>query len=72
MNYILHKIKSNERWDSIAYKYYSNAYLISPLIDANPHIAIGAILPENKIIKVPIKDYSSTVQDKSLLPPWKR
>lgn len=69
--YIFHTIGHNERFDNIAYKYYSNCYNIAPIIEANPHIPICAILPEGQVLKIPINDDNNQI-DKSLLPVWKQ
>ncbi|MCD7780407.1 MAG: tail protein X [Candidatus Gastranaerophilales bacterium] len=68
--YIFHKAGNNERWDSIAYKYYGNCYNIQPIIEANPHVPISAIITEGTELKIPIEETTST--NTSLLPVWKQ
>lgn len=70
MYFIFHTVGHNERWDMIAYKYYSNCYNIQPIIEANPHVALGAILKEGAVLKIPIEENSKN--NNSFLPVWKR
>lgn len=67
--YIFHKTGADERWDTIAYKYYKNSYNIQPIIEANPHVSINATLKEGLTLKIPIEEKTN---NKSLLPVWRQ
>ena len=70
--YIIHITKTQERWDSIAYKYYGNCYKIAPLIMSNPHLAIGYYIPAGSEVIVPVRDNKLQTNEKNEeLPPWK-
>ncbi len=69
-NYIFHTAGNNERWDTLAYKYYGNCYKMQPIIEANPHVSISAKIEEGIELKIPIEE--STETETSLLPVWKR
>lgn len=68
--YIFHTASNNERWDTLAYKYYRNSYKIQPIIEANPHIKADTVIPQGTVLKIPIEKHKKT--DKSVLPVWKR
>lgn len=57
------------RWDEIAYKYYGNCFNALPIIQANPSIAIGAFIPKDTLVLVPVLDETTVADDD--LPPWK-
>ena len=61
--------KDNDRWDSIAHKFYKNATNYEPIIKANPNVPITPILESGIKLKIPILDESNTI--KFELPPWK-
>lgn len=65
--YLTHTAKAGERWDSIAYEYYGDALNIHPLINANPHIAIGESLEAGQTVLIPVLKDKPKNQD---LPPW--
>ena len=67
--YIFHTTGNNERWDTIAYKYYKNSYKIQQIIEANPHVAISTTIKEGTILKIPIEENITGKND--LLPIWK-
>lgn len=70
MKYILYKTGVGERWDTIAYKFFSNSYQIKLIIEANPHIKISSELPAEIEIKIPILEKNNS--DKSQLPIWRQ
>lgn len=72
MKYLFHIAAFNERWDTIAYKYYGNCYKIAPIIMANPHVPISPVIPEGINIAVPIDEESGSEELLSKLPIWKR
>jgi hypothetical protein len=76
-SYIEHRIEvPNERWDTIAYKYYGDANRTAPLIHFNRALfetgpsAIPCILDIGLVIKVPVLAPDPVASH--LLPPWKR
>lgn len=74
--YLEHITTINERWDTIAYRYYGEANRTSVLIKANRDLflptlaAVPTILPYGLTIRVPLIDAASV--DPDALPPWKR
>lgn len=69
--FITHITKVQERWDSIAYKYYGNCYKVAPLIMSNPHLAIGYYIPANSKVIVPILNDTQSNAKNEELPPWR-
>ena len=67
--FILHVTTSGERWDLLAWKYYGDPTDYSPIIVANPNVAIGPVFDAGLSIAVPILQKSAVVTDD--LPPWK-
>ena len=70
MSYAIHTSTEGERWDSIAYHYYGDAAMISPLAEANPHIALLPNLASGLTVLVPILADALPVTTTEL-PPWK-
>lgn len=62
--------KANDRWDLIAYEYYSNATLYEPIITANPNIPITPTLPAGIKLRIPVLEQQNTIEFQ--LPPWKK
>lgn len=62
--------KDNDRWDLVAYEFYSDATLYEPIIAANPNIEITPILPAGIMLKIPVIDQQNTIQFE--LPPWRK
>ncbi len=69
--FIAHLTVAGERWDSLAWQYYGDATLFSPIVMANPGIPIEAVFGAGLIVGVPILQVSA-VEDNADLPPWKR
>lgn len=65
-----YKTGQGDRWDTIAYKAYGDPHLITPIVEANPTVAITDVLPAGITIKIPVRERPSI--DTALLPPWKR
>lgn len=69
MEYYEYVTKDNDRWDLIAYEFYSDATLYESIIKANPDIPITPTLPAGLNLQIPI------LQDKEeiefILPPWR-
>lgn len=61
--------KDGDRWDTIAYEFYSDATLYEPIIIANPEIPITPILPSGLKLRIPIIEEDNNIQ--FILPPWR-
>lgn len=70
MNAIQHLIRTGERWDSLAYRYYGNVSEMNRLIQANPQLAMCEVLPQGEILLVPIIEQHRLHYDD--LPPWRK
>jgi phage tail protein X len=68
--YIIHITSAGERWDLLAWRYYGDATIYSPIIMANPSIPIEPIFEAGLTIAIPIIQLSAP--QISNLPPWKR
>jgi phage tail protein X len=66
--YILHVTAAGERWDLLAWQYYGDATLYSPIIMANPSVPIEPVFEAGRQVAVPILfvQQSQTAN----LPPW--
>lgn len=62
--------KPGDRWDLIAYSAYGDVTKVVELIAANPRVPISAVIAENTILNIPIKE--NDLLKAELLPPWKR
>jgi phage tail protein X len=62
--------KQGDRWDTVAYKAYGDASKYSVIVDANPFVPKGVILPAGIQLNIPVLERDSV--NESLLPPWKR
>jgi phage tail protein X len=67
--FILHVTTVGERWDLLAWRYYGDPSDYSPIIMANPDVAIEAVFDGGISIAVPILQKNSVVLVN--LPPWK-
>ena len=67
--YIAHLTTAGERWDLLAWTYYGDATLYSPIIMANPLIAIEAVFEAGVSIAIPLLQVSQS--GSANLPPWK-
>jgi phage tail protein X len=67
--YIAHVTAAGERWDLLAWTYYGDATLYSPIIMANPLIAIEPAFEAGLQVAVPILQVSQSAS--TGLPPWK-
>jgi phage tail protein X len=68
--YITHITLAGERWDLLAWRYYGLPALYSPIIMANPRIAIESVFEAGLTVNVPI--VAKPVTPSLDLPPWKR
>ena len=67
--FIAHVTVSGERWDLLAWTYYSDASLYSPIIMANPSIPIEPVFEAGLAIAIPLIQVSQSTTTN--LPPWK-
>jgi phage tail protein X len=67
--FIVHVTTAGERWDLIAWQYYGDATDYSPIIMANPNVAIAPQFDAGVTIAVPILEQSDVITTD--LPPWK-
>ena len=76
MSYLQHVVGTNERWDTLAYRYYGDANRTGPIIKANRELfaddlgPIPAQLPVGLVLRIPVLDPEPVAAE--LLPPWKR
>jgi phage tail protein X len=70
--FISHITAAGERWDTLAWRYYGDATLFSPIIQTNPQIPIEAVFEAGLNIGIPLLMVDQTVQRAADLPPWKR
>ena len=71
---IEHITSASDRWDTLAWKYYGDAFAYGRIIRDNPALDIGAVLPEGVRVWIPVLTHTE-VQAKlreEELPPWKR
>lgn len=61
--------KDGDRWDLIAYEFYSDSTLYEQIITANPEVPITPILKSGIKLKIPITDDSEEIT--FILPPWR-
>jgi len=67
--YIAHVTVAGERWDLLAWTYYGDASLYSPIIMANTLIPIEPALEAGLQIAIPLLQVSPSAT--ANLPPWK-
>jgi phage tail protein X len=66
--YLAHITAVGERWDLLAWTYYGDATLFSPIIMANPQIPIEPVFAAGLHIAVPLLQMNRTTTN---MPPWK-
>ncbi|HLX06015.1 MAG TPA: tail protein X [Candidatus Binatus sp.] len=67
--FILHVTTAGERWDLLAWRYYGDPTDYSPIIMANPNVAIEPVFDAGISIEVPVLQKCAVVSIN--LPPWK-
>ena len=67
--FIVHVTTAGERWDLLAWQYYGEATGYSPIIMANPNVAITPQFDAGVTIEVPILEQPDVITTD--LPPWK-
>jgi len=68
--FITHISAAGQRWDLLAWQYYGDATLYSPIIMANPGVPIEPVFEAGLTIVIPVLQQSITPG--SDLPPWKQ
>jgi phage tail protein X len=61
--------KDGDRWDLIAYEFYSDPTLYESIITANPEVPITPILPSGLKLKIPVREDKEEIE--FILPPWR-
>lgn len=72
VGYLPHIVTEGQRWDSLAWQYYGDAYAYERLVAANPGIPLAPILPTGVTVLVPIVQAPEVLTNSEDLPPWKR
>jgi phage tail protein X len=67
--FLLHITMAGERWDTLAWNYYGDATLFSPIVMANPNIPIEPAFEAGLSVAIPILQL--TPANPTNLPPWK-
>lgn len=67
--YLTHITTEGERWDQLAWHYYGDAHRYQPIVDANRHVPITAVLPAGLTLAIPLLEPEAAAGD---LPPWMR
>nr|BDD44403.1 hypothetical protein 5 [bacterium] len=62
--------KENDRWDLIAWQFYTDATLYEPIIKANPQVEITPTLKSGIKLKIPVIEQQNTIEFQ--LPPWRK
>ena len=70
--FITHITTAGDRWDTLAWKYYGDATLYSPIIQTNPQIPIEGVFEAGMLIGVPLLTVNSGIRSAADLPPWDR
>lgn len=63
--------RNGDRWDLIAYEAYGDVSKMQLIIDANPGVALTAIIPEGTKLNIPVIEEEESASE-TQLPPWKR
>lgn len=69
-SFITHITAAGERWDLLAWRYYGNPTLYSPIIMANPLVPIEPVFEAGLAVLIPILQQSQAAAVN--LPPWKQ
>jgi len=68
--FLIHITTAGERWDTLAWTYYGDPTLFSPIVIANPRTPIEPVFEAGLSIGVPILQMTPVFP--ADLPPWKR
>ncbi|MGN0015428.1 MAG: tail protein X [Candidatus Gastranaerophilaceae bacterium] len=61
--YYLYKTRKNDRWDTIANRFYGDCTDYKDIIAANSHIPIDSVIEEGIDMIIPIKEKTSQTLD---------
>lgn len=71
--YLEHRTLPGDRWDLLAYRYYGDAHLLGPIIEANPHLPISPKLAVGALVLIPVLAQAAVLElTPDQVPPWKR
>lgn len=70
MNFINYIVREGDRWDTIAYEMYNDAYLYEIIIQANPQYLAYSYPPAGVVLKIPILEVDDTDNQEVINPPW--
>lgn len=70
MKYLRYLTQEQDRWDSLALRFYGSCYEYERIIAANKTVPITPVLPRGRILAIPIIERDTT-QPLVGLPPWK-
>jgi phage tail protein X len=70
MTFTTYTTVEGDRWDTVAFKAYGDATKYSGIVQANPFVPKGVVLPSGVTLYIPLVERPSV--DTSKLPPWKR
>lgn len=66
---IEHVTMAGDRWDLLAWDYYGDAFGYARIVQANPHVGRGPVLPVGVVLAIPVIERPVSAHG---LPPWKR
>ena len=69
--FLTHITAEDDRWDTLAWRYYRDIRQITLLIDTNPHAPISETLPAGLTLLIPLIAAANS-PDLEALPAWKR
>lgn len=73
--YQTHIARDGERWDSLAFKYYGNAFSYPAILKENPSLLSQPTLNAGDIVQIPIienNDETLSTTTNEDVPPWQR
>jgi phage tail protein X len=70
--YVPYVTQQNDRWDSIAHRFYGDRYGYERIIAANPTVPIRPVLPAGLKLAIPLIERTAAQTIATKLPPWKR
>lgn len=72
MSTLPHVVAQGDRWDSLAWHYYGDAFGFQRIIDANPAVPICQPLGAGTVLVIPVIAREHIMINPEDLPPWKR
>lgn len=68
--FLEYRTLDGDRWDSIAWKLYGDAWAYEAIVAANPSVPIMPVLPGGILLRIPLR--AARELEAAQLPPWKR